>query len=108
MVKRESGMGHWGLGMKKRQGRQGRGGRQGRDYSIIPPCPPCPPCLPHLPHLPHLPLLLHPHLPTPLFNRIALIAFWTRQGSRVPNFFKCYKNVVEVTTIIADSRCHPN
>ncbi len=66
--------------------------------------------LPHLPYLPHLPHSPLPHspLPTPLFNKVPLIASWTRQGSRVRNFFQSDKNVVDVTATVADSRCHPN
>ncbi len=69
-------------------------GDKGKDlFQVLTPCPlvplsPCPPAL--------------------LSRRVAIIAFWTRQGSRITNFFECYKNVVEVTTTVADSRCHPN
>ncbi|MEH2269473.1 MAG: hypothetical protein V7K68_13720 [Nostoc sp.] len=35
------GIGHWALGMGKRQGRQGRWGDKAETCSIIPPCPPC-------------------------------------------------------------------
>jgi hypothetical protein len=43
-----------------------------------------------------------------LTELLLLLSGWARQGSRVSNFFECYKNFITVTAIVADSRCHPN
>ena len=86
-------MGDWGLGIGHRAWRRDKeeGGDKGEIYLIIPSCASCP-----------------PHLPTPLSNRVTLTPFWTGQCSRVSNFFKFDKNIVTVTAIVADGRCHPN